>query len=791
MSYGHLSTREASFPAAVSPGTVVYKDDCMYNFDTAENNSVGLDVCLSCYKAYSRSHVDYTKQHTRDSNHDLFLNIIKRLKPLQERERSVTGNGSVNDDGNERQAKIAKLEIKEFKEEELYDIFYSIYSSTENLSVPLNETPAKFQSLANSIISANSSNRQEEIKAWEQEILPCEHSIEVEQFPNDALDISKCSQCSLVENLWICLHCGALGCGRQQFGSTIPGNSHALKHFEDVGHPVAVKLGSLSATEKDNYDAYCYKCNDEVKVPNLVSNLQKYGIDLDSTVKTEKNLTEINLDQNMNWEFQLDGKNGEKLKPIFGSNFTGLTNLGNSCYLNSVVQALFHLQPYLLYFKNQKFPSYEKVPNPSKDLLSQLLKVHDGLVSGRYSKPGNSKGEDYQLGIKPMAFKSLVGEDHEEFKTNRQQDAFEFLTYLLDKIDKQFGFEVNESFKFLMTNKLLCGECFSGKASDELVDNLSVNVEDEVVSTDEEGNKVFKKVNMLDCIRNYCADEVIEGYRCEVCDKPTEAVKSCGFKSFPEVLILNAKRIKLENWVPVKIDVPIDIPYELDLNGFKVELDDTFKVDKSEPAKFTANEEILNNLLQMGFPEPRCIKALYTTGNSNLDDAMNWIFAHMEDEDIDVPLEIDSAPTTAVVVSDESVNNLTAMGFSAKLANKALVVNNNDANAAVEWLFNNPDDDGEIVETTTPVDLNQQRQRLAAKLEEDAETGQSGSYKIKAVVCHKGTSPHTGHYVVYIRQTVGDAEKWVLYNDEKVVECDDSSVEGIETNGYIYVFERI
>ena len=33
-------------------------------------------------------------------------------------------------------------------------------------------------------------------------------------------------------------------------------------------------------------------------------------------------------------------------------------------------------------------------------------------------------------------FKSLVGKGHAEFSTNHQQDAQEFLLYLLDMIDK-------------------------------------------------------------------------------------------------------------------------------------------------------------------------------------------------------------------------------------------------------------------------------------------------------------------------------------------------------------------
>ncbi len=38
----------------------------------------------------------------------------------------------------------------------------------------------------------------------------------------------------------------------------------------------------------------------------------------------------------------------------------------------------------------------------------------------------------YQQGIKPSMFKSLIGRDHPEFSTKRQQDAVEFLLHLIN-----------------------------------------------------------------------------------------------------------------------------------------------------------------------------------------------------------------------------------------------------------------------------------------------------------------------------------------------------------------------
>lgn len=46
-----------------------------------------------------------------------------------------------------------------------------------------------------------------------------------------------CFQCSIHEDLWICLICGEVGCGRYT-------NGHAYNHFQDTAHTFAMQLGS-------------------------------------------------------------------------------------------------------------------------------------------------------------------------------------------------------------------------------------------------------------------------------------------------------------------------------------------------------------------------------------------------------------------------------------------------------------------------------------------------------------------------------------------------------------------
>lgn len=761
----------------LSPSDKIYKDDCMFSFDTPENNANGLDICMSCYQAFARApHKNYTAEHYQDKRHSLYVNITKRLKSEEERKRILDNEDST------RQTKIPRLEVTDHEQDEFYNVFNSIYVAPLDTLVPLDECPEPASLLAQQILTSNSASTNDEIKTWEQQVFPCAHSSTIEQTSATA-DLSHCASCDLGENLWVCLTCAAVGCGREQFGSSLKGNSHALVHFEQTGHAVAVKLGSLAADE-DSCDCYCYSCNDEVKVPQLGAKLLQIGIDLNSAVKTEKSLIELNLETNKNWQFNLDGTNGDKLEPVFGPGLTGLANLGNSCYLSSVVQALFSYESYDNFFRNLLFDKH--VADPAMDLRSQMLKLYDGLLSGRYSKPNPLDSQGYQAGIKPSSFKTLIGAEHAEFKTNKQQDAYEFLLYLLDKLDREYGLSLNEEFKFLLTSKVLCTNCKSGTLSTELVDNVSVPLEEIEEGKTDEGKPVYKEMSLPECFKRFAATEEIENYKCDTCGETSTALKTTGFRSHPKNLIVGVNRIKLENWIPMKKDVAVDIPDSLQLSSLgapSFELGET-EVLETQNSAFVPNEEAMSMLSSMGFGEARSARALFHTGNKNAEEAMNWLFEHMDDPGIDDPFDAskeqdgNSAPENL-----EAIDNLVAMGFSALLAKKALHLNGNDVNASVEWLFSNPDDDGVIHDNQPVFNIKEESEKLKKKLLE--EPMGSGNYRLKAVVCHKGSSPHTGHYVVFVRIK----EEWVLFNDEKVVRCD-NNLEDMRKNGYIYFFSQ-
>lgn len=219
--------------------------------------------------------------------------------------------------------------------------------------------------------------------AWEVQIHPCEHTLTLEQAPANK-DLSKCVDCELSTNLWLCLTCGNTGCGRKNWDQS-GGNNHGVEHYEKSGHPLVVKLGTI--TPDGNASLFCYKCNDDVKDEFLPDHLEALGVQISRQKKTEKTTTEINLDINLNFSLSRLAEGGEKTKKMYGPGYTGMENIGNSCYINSVVQALNSLPEWQeQYFRKGEEHLNKCTRIPSNCFYCQVSKISWGLMSGKYSE---------------------------------------------------------------------------------------------------------------------------------------------------------------------------------------------------------------------------------------------------------------------------------------------------------------------------------------------------------------------------------------------------------------------
>ncbi|KAG0058994.1 hypothetical protein BGZ89_000800 [Linnemannia elongata] len=756
----------------------IYKDECTVCFDSPDNEG-GLDVCLSCFNGGCTDPDRYHAiQHYNKEGHPLVVNI-KRIK-IQKDVR----------DGEEPPQKITKIAIQAENDADNYEYFTEV-KCYECGGVEVDKTVGQIPNVVDAIMTSLSASRQSEIKAWEEEIISCDHIRNIQQEAEKVVSAENahCANCELGENLWLCLVCGNLGCGRQQFGGT-GGNGHGLAHFDATGHGVACKLGTI--TPEGTADIYCYHCNEERSDDQLGAHLARFGIKVETQQKSIKTLTELSLEQNQNFNFNMFTEDGKSFEPLFGPGYTGFKNLGNSCYIASVLQSVFDLPAFISrYFPVDVGHLQTCNQDPGKCLQCQLAKVADGLLSGRYSTPtisdsGEVQGQD---GIAPGMFKALVGRGHPEFSTMRQQDSFEFFQHLIKIIsqsERTTGRDPTKTFEFSNEQRLQCNECKKVRYSRDSTTALSIAVPatKKAISSGEEDE--YESVTFEQCMDAYVAAETLP-YNCPSCQKSTTATKTNRFASFPEVLVINMRRFAYQNWVPRKLAVPIIFSEgKIDLEKYRghgqqadEELlpEDAPGAGAGAAAGPTFDEAAMEQLQMMGFPLIRCQKALLATGNQGSEVAMDWLIQHMEDPDIDDPI-VTSAPTGgAPEANPEQISQLADMGFTDKQAKKALKETGGNMERAVEWLFSHMDtpmDDDE--EATPAVAAGGQTQAIVG------DVTKKGNYHLASFISHKGPSVHCGHYVSHIKK----GNQWVLFNDNKVVDDPKAPID----NAYIYIFKR-
>ena len=254
----------------------------------------------------------------------------------------------------------------------------------------------------------------------------------------------------------------------------------------------------------------------------------------------------------------------------------------------SVLQTLFSLPA----FQSRYLPASTHAqkctaPLPAECLECQMTKIADGLLSGRYSHPAShfpndsGSGTGWQQGLKPNSFKALIGKGHEEFSTMRQQDSEEFFVHLLTTLRRtacaqsQSNSSVQEPteiFAYGMEQRLQCGGCLGVRYRIDESDVVSVPVPAKELGKDADGKTRWEEVKLVeDCLSALLGIEEI-GYGCEKCERQVIAHKyvfeflvgrwsadrfgfhrQSKFATFPDVLVVHAKKFQLVNWVPTKL----------------------------------------------------------------------------------------------------------------------------------------------------------------------------------------------------------------------------------------------
>ncbi|CAI9088609.1 OLC1v1022989C2 [Oldenlandia corymbosa var. corymbosa] len=634
------------------PTNRVYKHECCVSFDTPESDG-GLFVDMCSFLAFGKDYVGWNYEKTK---HPVYLHIKRTVKPVSEDRPSKKPTLlAIGVDGG--------FDNNEPEYEEIFNIV--VLPDYVSLPFPSVELPEKVRLAVDKIRSVEGAERKEQVAAWvADKKKQSDYALKLVQLDNGVVVPPtgwKCAKCDKTENLWLNLTDGMILCGRRNFDGS-GGNNHAVEHYEATRYPLAVKLGTITS-ELETADVYSYPEDDSVEDPLLAQHLAHFGIEFTALQKTEMTTAEMELDQNTNFDWNRIQESGEDLELLFGPGYTGLANLGNSCYMAATMQVLFSTRSFCSrYFVNQSLKEAFDIAiaDPAVDLNMQLTKLAHGMLSGKYSLPATEKQE----GIRPRMFKSVIAANHPEFSTMRQQDALEFFLHFFDQVEKVHAqnssntwiVDPSTSFKFGIEERIQCPsgkvaynqrrDCIlslniplhraTNKGELEAFEKLKAerHAEGKELSNEE---IVRPRVHLKDCLECFSGPEEVHDYYSTALKSKTTAIRTAGLTSFPDYLVLHMRKFVLEaGWVPKKLDVYVDVPDIIDLSFMRSSgrqpgeelLPEADDEDMSPP---NADETIVAQLASMGFSHIRCQKAAINTNNVGVEEAMNWLFAHMDD----------------------------------------------------------------------------------------------------------------------------------------------------------------
>jgi ubiquitin carboxyl-terminal hydrolase 5/13 len=699
----------------------VHKDECAYCHRTACHGE-GIYVCTCCFQGMCGEHV---AKHVAVTGHAMYC-VVKKEIP-----RAPT----------EAPTELAQVGLEAA----------ASYEEPRLVCVPCQQELVMGVGLTAEcvmgIVAALSPQKEEAINlnAWGNAVA-CSHCEGMVQDAEPAFSASKppaagepCTVdgCGVTANNWMCLTCGAIGCPRAEAG----GKQHAINHFLLTGHPVVVKIGTVTAA---GADLYCYACDDEVKDSKLAAHLAYLGVNMATAVKTSKSLGEMMLDQSLKHDYSAITEDGRDLVKVHGPGYTGLINFGNSCYMASVLQCLFAAPAFQeRYFSG---PAAEHIAGctskqPTACYGCQAQRLAHGMLSGRFSAERADADEGNALnGITPRDFKAIVANGHYEYSTAEQQDAAAFLLHLLEQMARRelalgAAPSPTRALQFVAESRSECQACRGVRYSHQTESALRVNVPVQPMAqlydaqgaprppTEMELAAGRPQSSLRACFESYVAPSDGE-CRCDGCGALAVRTTTSRLATFPDVLAVNVNRTYLDKttYEGKKLDVFVEADDALDaelLRGRGPQEGEKLFAPEAAPAAggggsgAAVDELALVQLISMGIDDRKARWALQNTGN-DLDRAVDWVFSHD-----DPPAETEEAPPAA-----------------------------------------------------TP----------AAAARPDVTDG-APKYELFGLVSHIGSNAQSGHYVAHVLKAPG---QWVIFNDDKVA----LSQEPPRTRASIYFYRR-
>ncbi|CRK93812.1 CLUMA_CG007339, isoform A [Clunio marinus] len=327
--------------------------------------------------------------------------------------------------------------------------------------------------------------------------------------------------------------------------------------------------------------------------------------------------------------------------------FVGLVNQAMTCYLNSLLQALYMTPEFRNALYNWEFDG----SGESKSIPFQLQKLFVNLQTSN------------KLAVETTDLTKSFGWDSTE--AWQQHDIQELCRVMFDALEQKFKNTkqadlINCLYEGKMIDYVKCLECETEKSREDTFLDIPLPVRPF-------GSSVAYE-SVEEALKAFVQPETLDGnnqYFCEKCNKKCDAHKGLKFKKFPYILTLHLKRFDFDYQTlhRIKLNDKVTFPQQLNLNSFTTNINNMEQNSTSTAASATTKP---NDIASIGSVESAVKCDDCSTTDSVLDEEGSQYNQNSnqypsegqeDDEGIDMSVNGDCKSLMSNSTSIDSTNN--------------------------------------------------------------------------------------------------------------------------------------